>query len=129
MSASRARAWANEALAATSTLADKALVGALDSACNRTCAGSAWLQNYLDTLDDAPAEIRGLIDQVDEVENFRFGNGGTMPSRKRWRVPAFICGKVVCVWILVVDVPSLGLLLGRDFLDAIEAASTSARLL
>ena len=40
-----------------------------------------------------------------------------MPSRKRWRVPALICDKIVCVWIR----PSLGLLLGRDFLDAVEA--------
>ena len=117
-----ARAWANEALAASSSLADKALVGAWDSACNRTCFGSAWLQNHLDTLDGAPRKIRGLINQVDEVENFRFGSGGAMPSRKRWRAPAFVCGKVVCVWISVVDFPCWGCCWAEIIhLDAVEA--------
>ena len=26
-------------------------IGALDSACNRTCAGPRWLQNYLDLIE------------------------------------------------------------------------------
>ncbi|OLP79840.1 hypothetical protein AK812_SmicGene39822 [Symbiodinium microadriaticum] len=41
----------SEALAAATLTVDKALVGALDSACNRTCAGDDWIQGYLKELE------------------------------------------------------------------------------
>lgn len=100
---------------------DKHLVGALDSACNRTCAGPQWLDRYLLKLRSAPSEISGLITSVDESENFRFGNGGVVPSGKRWRLPCSIGGCIVLVWVSLVPVTSLGCLLGRDFLDAVGA--------
>ena len=59
------------------------LVGALDSACNRTCCGSTWLENYLAALSSAPAFIRSLIKEVPESEAFRFGNGSSTPSFAR----------------------------------------------
>jgi hypothetical protein len=62
---------------------DKKLVGALDSACNRTCTGSTWLSNYLQHLKSAPAEIQSLICCEAESETFRFGNGGTQVSSER----------------------------------------------
>ncbi|CAE7780296.1 tenm3, partial [Symbiodinium necroappetens] len=74
-----------EALAAQTAGADKSLVGALDSACNRTCAGQSWIDNYIATLASAPKYIQELV----------------------------------LIWISAVDVPSLGLLLGRDVLDAL----------
>lgn len=37
---------------------DKMLVGALDTACNRTCAGTSWLQSYLKCLEEAPTYVR-----------------------------------------------------------------------
>ncbi|CAK9053659.1 unnamed protein product [Durusdinium trenchii] len=63
----------------------------------------------------------------DENETFRFGNGGTQQSFQRWRLPTMIGGEVVCFWTSVVQVPSLGLLLGRDFLEAVGAVMNFGR--
>ena len=98
---------------------DKRLVGALDTACNRTCTGTGWLRSYLDHLALAPPHVRKLVEKVEEKEVFRFGNGGTQISHERWKLPAVIDGTLVCFWTSLVPVPSLGLLLGRDFLDAL----------
>ena len=95
------------------------LVGALDSACNRTCCGSVWLQNYLDALSGAPAFVRNLIREVPESEAFRFGNGSSTPSFARWRLPALLDQKIFLFWVSVVDVRTLGLLLGRDLMEAL----------
>ena len=98
---------------------DKQLVGALDSACNRTCAGETWVKGYIEALRrEAPEEVCRLIDSRSEHENFRFGNGGCLPSSTRWRLPALVADRIVCIWVSAVPVESLGLLLGRDFLDA-----------
>ena len=40
---------------------DKRMIGALDSACNRTCSGNVWLNHYLKSLEKAPKEIQNLI--------------------------------------------------------------------
>ena len=111
-------------LASVSTLQvladDKHLVGALDSACNRTCAGPQWLDGYmLELRRMSPSWIVDLIESHDEQENFRFGNGGLVTSSRRWRVPALVSGKLILIWISVVPVGTLGCLLGRDFLDAV----------
>ena len=98
---------------------DKRLVGALDTACNRTCTGTSWLRSYLDHLALAPSHVRKLIEKVEEKEVFRFGNGGTQISLERWKLPAVVDGTLICFWTSLVPVPSLGLLLGRDFLDAL----------
>lgn len=101
---------------------DKLLVGALDSACNRTCTGPRWLEGYLDQLrNHAPDWVNSLVISCDERENFRFGNGGVVPSSKRWRLPCAIGGQVILIWISLVPISSLGCLLGRDFLDAVGA--------
>jgi hypothetical protein len=110
-------------------MSDKKLVGALDSACNRTCTGSTWLTGYLDALESAPSFIQQLVKWEPECEVFRFGNGGTQESSKRWRLPIVVGKCLVCVWVSVVPVPSLGLLLGRDFLDGIGAVLSFARKL
>ena len=101
---------------------DKLLVGALDSACNRTCTGPRWLEGYLKQLSEtAPKWVSDLVESIPERENFRFGNGSVVPSSKRWRLPGCIGGKMVLIWVSVVPIVSLGCLLGRDFLDAIGA--------
>ena len=100
---------------------DKHLVGALDSACNRTCSGPRWLEGYLKQVREGPTWIRSLVSHVEEAERFKFGNGGLAPSSKRWRLPMCIGGRVLLVWVSEVPVASLGLLLGRDFLDAVGA--------
>ena len=106
-------------LASLGLTADKRLVGALDSACNRTCTGPEWLNGYLKSLQNAPEAIKSLVKTRQERETFRFGNGGTKVSLERWRLPTVIGGQVLCFWTSLVQVPSLGLLLGRDFLEAV----------
>ena len=73
--------------------------------------------------------IRKLISTKEETETFRFGNGGTQQSRQRWKLPIMVGKTLVCVWVSVVQVPSLGLLLGRDFLDSIGGVLSFARKL
>ena len=106
---------------------DKKLVGALDSACSRTCTGTTWLANYLKTLRGAPQEIQALVCHEAENETFRFGNGGIQKSMERWRLPTMIGNQLILFWTSVVPVPSLGLLLGRDFLGAVGAVLSFAR--
>ena len=100
---------------------DKVLMGALDSACNRTCAGEVWIQHFLLTLQHAPPEVQAIVATAEENELFRFGNGGTQRSSVRYRLPVMVGNNLLAVWVSVVKVPSLGLLLGRDFLDGIGA--------
>ena len=114
---------------AAQLMSDKKLVGALDSACNRTCTGSTWLTGYLNALKTAPDFIQRLITNAAEHEVFRFGNGGTQESSKRWRLLIVVGKCLVCIWVSVVPAPSLGLLLGRDFLDGIGAVLSFARKL
>ena len=99
----------------------------MDSACNRTCTGTEWLNSFLKELQKAPPWIQSLIATKEEHETFRFGNGGTQVSLQRWRLPTVVGGTLVCFWTSVVKVPSLGLLLGRDFLEAVGADMSFAR--
>ena len=98
---------------------DKRLMGALDSACNRTCCGTAWLDHYLTALNAAPQEIKCLVQQCPEQETFRFGDGGAQKSSYRIRLPMVIGTDLVLTWVSIIPVESLGLLLGRDWLDGV----------
>ena len=100
---------------------DKILQAALDSACNRSCAGTTWIQHTVQALQLAPSYVRELIHRVPERERFRFGNGGQLTSEERVRLPFVIAGKIVLVWVSAVPCSSLGLLLGKDALDALGA--------
>ncbi|OLQ07812.1 von Willebrand factor A domain-containing protein 8 [Symbiodinium microadriaticum] len=75
------RAFRREALAVK--LSADNWVGALDSACNRTCAGTQWLEGYVAILAEAPSALRTLIDQGPETESFKFGSGCVLPSTLR----------------------------------------------
>ena len=77
---------------------DKRFVGALDSACNRTCAGSSWLVFYLQALQAAPKPIQDLVTTVEEDELFRFGNGGTQTSNVRYRLPMALGSTLVVIF-------------------------------
>ena len=66
--------------AARGPSADKAVVGALDSACNRTCAGEPWIKNFVELLREVPAEVQARVTTEPETEQFKFGNGGILPS-------------------------------------------------
>ena len=66
-------------------------------------------------------EVLELVQRQDESESFRFGNGGVQLSSERWRLPMVLGDQLFLFWTSVVDVPSLGLLFGRDFLDGVGA--------
>ena len=86
--------------------------GALDSACNRTVAGRDWLHQYLEACGHFNL---GRVNSRKEFESFRFGNGGRLISNRRYRIPVVLKGRSLFLWVSVVDCPSLGLLLGKDF--------------
>ena len=98
---------------------DKMYIAAVDSACNRSCAGSVWLRTMLDALEFAPEYIRKLVEKKNESERFRFGNGGVLISHTRVRLPVLLLGQVVTVWINEIPCDSLGCLLGKDFMEAL----------
>ena len=54
---------------------DKLYHAALDSACNRSCAGSTWVAHTKDALRYAPQYIKELIKTEPEQERFRFQKG------------------------------------------------------
>ena len=62
----------------------------------------------------------GLSDQIlEESENelYRFGNGGTLPSKLRVTAPIVLCGRAGRIVFSVVDSPTPALLIGRDFIQ------------
>ena len=74
------------------------MVGALDSASNRTCCGTQWLGSHLRQIHRlAPSTVSSLVESEDEQERFKFGNGGVLTSSKRWRLPACVGGKLVLI--------------------------------
>ena len=89
-------------------------IGVMDTACLLCVSGKKWYENYKDILTEM-----GLADQIleepeDEVN--RFGNGGTLPSKLRVTAPLVLCGQAGRIVFSVVDSPTLGLLIGRDFI-------------
>ena len=100
---------------------DKVHQAALDSACNRSCAGVEWIRLYEDALRFAPEWMRSLVVRVPEQERFRFGNGGVLVSQERIRLPVLLGRKILLVWVSNVPCQSLGCLLGKDFMDAMGA--------
>ena len=100
---------------------DKRYIAAVDTACNKTCAGEEWLALVLDALKFAPDWVQQLITEVKAVDYFRFGNGGTLVSEKRIRIPVCILGQVVLVWISSIPCNSLGCLVGKDVLECLGA--------
>ena len=98
-------------------LTDKIRCGAVDSACNRTCTGRLWIDDYRKMLIGTPVEH--LISVQTENEAFRFGNGGKLISICRARIPVCINGHIILLWVSVIPCESLGLLLGKDFCEAI----------
>ena len=120
---------ANAALITGALPADKKLVGALDSACNRTVCGRAWYEDYVAALRRSPCwqAVGHLLGSEAERETFKFGNDGTKPSYERKRLPMLVGDSLILVWTSVVEVGALGLLLGRDFLEAVGGVISFTR--
>ena len=100
---------------------DKLFVAALDSACNRSCAGAEWLAHMKDALEKAPEPIRSLVAEKPCRDYFRFGNGGVLESLRRLRIPVLVQNQVVLLWLAEMPCASLGCLLGKDFLESLGA--------
>ncbi|CAE7634513.1 agaA [Symbiodinium necroappetens] len=100
----------------TANVADKAVVGALDSACNRTCAGDAWIQEYISLLADAPAQV--LIQTADAKDVFDKGTATRALLAPRNRLPLRWLGFVRCF-----DVPT-PCYVGRRGIWSIEYSPT-----
>ena len=116
----------SEALAASSASCpglslDKHYVAAVDSACNRSCAGHVWIQKALEVLKEAPSYVQDLVQFKNEQDHFRFGNGGVLKSSRRVCLPIPIQNQLVRVWICEIPCASLGCLLGKDFLESLGA--------
>ncbi|CAE7229821.1 pol [Symbiodinium sp. CCMP2592] len=99
---------------------ETAVASTLEHALENMCPRE---EGYLSALREIPCweAVRPLLATEIEIENetFKFGNDGTKASLERHRLPITVGDSVVCVWTSVVEVRSLGLLLGRDFLEAI----------
>ncbi|CAE7525014.1 tenm3 [Symbiodinium sp. CCMP2592] len=94
------------------------LLGAMDSACNRTCAGPEWIKQALAAI---PPEYLSLVVENHEAERFRFGNNQTLVSSRRVRIPWCLEGHVMLLWVSDVPNPKLGCLVGRDCMEALGA--------
>ncbi|CAE7480196.1 unnamed protein product [Symbiodinium sp. CCMP2592] len=94
------------------------LLGAMDSACNRTCAGPEWIKQALAAI---PPEYLSLVVENHEAERFRFGNNQTLVSSRRVRIPCCLEGQVMLLWVSDVPNPKLGCLVGRDCMEALGA--------
>lgn len=81
---------------------DKVNQAAVDSACNRSCAGQQWVDIFLESLNLAPGHVRDLVSRVPEAERFKFGNGGTLTSKERIRLPIKVLDEIVLVWVSVI---------------------------
>lgn len=110
----------SSASASQALATERHLVGALDSACNRSCAGPKWLESFLQQLEGAPEAVRSLLTSVDESERFKFGNGGLAPSSKRWRLPIAIEERTVLVWTALSQSPHLDVCLVEIFSTPLE---------
>ena len=90
----------------------------LDSACTKTVAGRAWMDDYLNLLEP---EIRKTVlrNQKKSTSKFRFGDGRESISQRELQVPLFVCDQEVTVSVDVVenDIP---LLLGLPTMNDIR---------
>ena len=117
MVSSLSEALSTSAASAVGLDPDKLFVAALDSACNRSCAGAEWLAHMKDALERAPEPIRSLVAEKPCRDYFRFGNGGVLESLRRLRIPVLVQNQVVLLWLAEIPCASLGCLLGKDFLE------------
>ena len=100
---------------------DKVYQAAVDSACNRSCAGNVWVRTMVEALEFSPKRIKDMIQRVPEHELFKFGNGGTLVSSERIRLPVVVMDRVLLIWISIIPCASLGCLLGKDLLEGLGA--------
>ena len=62
----------------------------LDSGCSTTVCGEKWLENFVESLSD---EERFKIKIEPSAQNFTFGDGKTVVSKRKVTVPCWMGGK------------------------------------
>ena len=121
MVSSLSEALATSALGPGELSADKCYVAAVDTACNRTCAGGQWIELMLSALKKAPDYVYNLVAESEVQDHFRFGNGGVLTSQRRVRLPVCLGKQIVLIWICSIPCNSLGCLIGKDVLETLGA--------
>eukprot|EP00438_Fugacium_kawagutii_P022912 Skav224174 [mRNA] locus=scaffold2007:411362:424288:+ [translate_table: standard] len=116
-----AEALATSALGAGSLDVDKRYIAAVDTACNKTCAGDEWIELMKEAIQRGPPWIADLVDEQVAKDHFRFGNGGTLVSQRRVRLPVTLVGTTVLLWVSAIPCRSLGCLIGKDVLESLGA--------
>lgn len=81
----------------------------LDSACSSTVCGSAWINTYIDSLNDLD---KNRVKKTEGRKMFKFGGGTRLKSEGEFAIPARIAGKDVTIITDVVD-SDIPLLLSR----------------
>lgn len=62
----------------------------LDCACSSTVCGASWIQNFLQSLDEADKK---KVEQLPSERSFKFGGGEVLPSIACYKLPAYLAGK------------------------------------
>ncbi|XP_066911985.1 uncharacterized protein [Clytia hemisphaerica] len=88
----------------------------LDSGCTKNVCGKTWLGCYLETLDKNQLST---VKEFKSSTSFKFGNGDSVESLKKVKVPAYIGGKNVFIETDVID-GDLPLLLSKDAMKKAE---------
>ena len=76
--------------------------GILDSACTKTVAGTAWMEEFLSLLNDEERDIVGKSSKY-SASLFRFGDGKESKSKKTLIIPVTIAGFKMKMEVDVVD--------------------------
>ena len=95
-------------------LSSESAYGAVDTACGLSLAGSPWWEDYLQLLQACHLEDRVTVRPC--FERFRFGGGQLVTACEQIRAPVVIAGVPMMITFCIVDVKTLPLLLGRNFL-------------
>ena len=82
----------------------------LDSACSSTVTGQAWIDDYIESLDETDRE---QITKEEGKKMFKFGGGEKLKSKGSYTIPAVLAGQEVKIQTDVVD-SDIPLLLSMD---------------
>ena len=61
----------------------------LDTGCTTTVCGQLWYQDYMSTLSE---QVKSTVTEEGSEATFTFGDGVTVSSMKKTKLPCYICG-------------------------------------
>ena len=83
-----------------SLITEAAECAVLDSGCSNTVCGLEWYEKYISGLTDFQLN---KIEETDSAATFTFGDGATISSLKKVKLPCYIDGKLADISTDVVD--------------------------